>query len=556
MKFQRIGAARCTWLLPLVIACGTQASTTQEGAGSDVSSEPELASSGSECDVPSPGPSPLRRLSNFEYENSVADLTGSTELAKKVSAMLVREPTSLGFRNSASALTIPPLLAEKYVQAAMEIAHEAMDISGWFPCDVEAVDQACTQRFVEDFGKRAYRRPLTREELTRFSDLYNQSIAEEGDYRTAVEWVVATMLSSSNFLFRVELDGDATDVHRPADYEVAQRLSYLLWQTMPDEELFRAAAASELTTDEGLEAQTLRMLGDERAFRVYEFFEQWLNVDELLSVTRDAEVYPEYRPALQERFALESRRFVNHLLANSGTLEDLFSADYTFADTTLAAHYGLSPVEPTAGFDRVPAPGRSGILTQAGLLIHDHAKSSSIVRRGLKVRTDWLCQIVPAPPADVDVSPPVVDGTLTQKQRLEAHRTEASCEGCHKLMDPIGAIFEGFDALGRPRTVDEGGAPIELGGEVVGAGDLDGYYGDVRALGQRLAKSEQVRDCVVRQSFRFFFGREVEAADECALNQIKNGFASRGYRLDDLIMSLTRSDQFKYRNPTVEGAAL
>src|SRR5690606_7675854 len=147
-----------------------------------------------------------------------ADLTGSAELAQKVSSTLVREPTSLGFRNGAGALTIPPLLAEKYVQAGLAVAHEALDLPGWFPCDMNTIDQACTQRFVEEFGKRAYRRPLAREELTRFSELYNQSIAEEQNYRKAIEWVIATMLSSSNFLFRVELDSGANGVHRPTDY--------------------------------------------------------------------------------------------------------------------------------------------------------------------------------------------------------------------------------------------------------------------------------------------------------------------------------------------------
>ncbi len=554
MMASRMRMFAAVWVIPLLAACGTSPTTKDpEPATTDQTGEPSDAAAPStsvgECETPTPGAAPLRRLSNFEYENSVADLTGSPELAKKVSATLVREPTSLGFRNSASALTIPPLLAEKYVQAALDVAHDAIDLPGWFPCALDAADQACIQTFVEDFGKRAYRRPLTREELVRFSELYAKSITEEGDYRKAVEWVVATMLSSSNFLFRVELDGDASAVHQLSPYEMAQRLSYLLWQTMPDDELFRAAEAGELATDEGLEAQTRRMLKDERAFRVYEFFEQWLNVDELLSVTRDPESYPEYRPALQERLGLESRMFVNHLLANGGTLEELFTADYTFADTTLAAHYGLAPVDAAAGFAQVEAPGRSGILTQAGLLIHDHAKSSSMVRRGLKVRTDWLCQTVNAPPADVDVSPPVLDGTLTQRQRLEAHRTEPSCEGCHMLMDPVGAIFDGFDALGRARTMDEAGAAIEVGGDLIGTRDIDGHYDSVGALGKALANSEQVRDCVVQQSFRFFFGRELESADTCSKAQIKQGFARRGYKLEDLIMSLMRSDQFRYRKP-------
>lgn len=538
-----------------VLGCSTGAEEPISGnlptdASDDPSPEPP------NCAAPSPGTAPLRRLSNFEYQNTLADLTGDASLAERAARQLVREPTSLGFRNSASALTIPPLIAEQYLQVALDVAHQAMDLPGWFPCSLDLIDRECTEQFVQSFGQRAYRRPLSQEELVRFSSLYNTAIEKEGSYRKAIEWVVSSMLSSSHFLFRVELEPRTGAVGRPSGYEMAQRLSYLLWQTMPDDALFTAARSGELDTADGVVRQAKRMLEDARAYRVYEFFEQWLDLDELDSVTRDPDVYPEFTPALRERFRSETKAFVFDLLSNGGTLQDLFSAEYTFADATLAAHYGLAANGLGNSFEKVAAPGRSGILTQARLLVHDHPASSSIVRRGLKVRTDLLCQLVPAPPADVDVTPPVIDGMVTQKQRLEEHRAQDSCRGCHALMDPVGTIFEDFDALGRKRTIDEKGGVIETGGELTATRDANGTYASASELGRALANSQDVRSCVVRQAFRFFYGREMGAADKCTAEQVMTGFARRNYRLDDLILHLTLSDQFLYRSSELGAASV
>lgn len=508
----------------------------------------ETQSPPASCAEPAPGPAPLRRLSNFEYRNTLADLTGDQALAALATGQLVREPTSLGFRNSASALTIPSLLAEQYVQIAVDVAHQAMDRPGWFPCSLDTISQQCTQDFVESFGKRVYRRPLVREEIERYSVLYNNAIEREGDYRKAIEWVVATLLSSPHFLFRVELDPQNGQLGRPNGYEMAQRLSYLLWQTMPDAELFRAADAGELESSGAVVEQARRMLADPKAYRVYEFFEQWLDLDELESVTRNTTMYPEYTPELRARFSAETKAFVYDLLANGGTLKDLFAAEYTFADAELARHYGLPSAGLGTTFEKVSAPGRSGVLTQPRLIVHDHPASTSIVRRGLKLRTDLLCQVIPAPPADVDVTPPVIDGTVTQKQRLEEHRSDPSCSGCHALMDPVGTIFEDFDALGRKRSTDEGGAPVDPGGELLGSRDADGFYGSAQELGRALAGSTDARECIVRQAFRFFYGRELDASDQCTARQIMAGFERRNYRLDDLILTLTLSDQFLFRD--------
>jgi hypothetical protein len=248
-------------------------------------------------------------------------------------------------------------------------------------------------------------------------------------------------------------------------------------------------------------------------------------------------------PLLQQ----ETRAFVTHVLARpEGSLSDLFTAPYTFANADLAKHYGLTG---PAGSDfvKVDAPGRAGVLTQGMMLARDKATRTSIVRRGLKVRLDVLCQLVPAPPPDVDLT---LDATstakLTQRERLEEHRVSPSCSGCHNLMDPVGVVFEGFDAVGRPRTVDEQGAAVDTTSTILHTKDADGTVSSPAQFGQMLANSEEVRACYVTKSFRFFYGRDTAPADACSLAQLATSFKGTAYSLSELLVALTRTDAFLY----------
>lgn len=500
------------------------------------------------CAEPSPGLAPMRRLSNMEYRNTLLDLLRAEELVERVTSVLPREPVSLGFRNGADALRVNELLADQYLQAAEELSRAVPDVDGLVPCAVGEFDHECAESFIRDFGRKVYRRRLSEAEVQRYADLYQVAVDQGSDFRTSIEWLAAALFSSSNFLFRVELSYPDSGVARPSGYEMASRLSYLLWQTMPDEELFRAAEAGELDSTEGVEAQVLRMVADEKALRVYEFFEQWLDLDEMEGVSRNPELYPEATPGLFELLGAENRAFVYDILTGNGTFHDLVAGEYTFANRSLATHYDLDAVPEGGTFERVEAPGRAGILTQGTMIVHDRVGRSSIVRRGLKVRTDFLCQLVPAPPDTVDLTLPELDGSLTQRDRLEQHRTEPSCAVCHDLMDPIGQMFEGFDALGRPRTLDEAGAPIETSGQVVATNTLNGEYADLPAFASALAESEEVQQCFVRQAFRFFYGRDATDADQCTMDQLVSSFARREHRVVDLVMGLTRSDQFLYRS--------
>jgi hypothetical protein len=508
------------------------------------------------CTAPSPGRSPLRRLSNAEYRNTIGDLFANVPAVVAIipaaTSGFPSEPESLGFRNSGDYLTVPSLAGQKFLDAAEQIAEAAAGASNFVTCANGTQDAACATAFINSFGKQVYRRPLAADDTARYTALYQKAISSGYDFKTGIEWIVFAMLQSPQFLYRFELGATPMGSYaKPTPYEIASRLSYIYLQSMPDAALIAAADNGELATPAQIEAQARRLLADPKGRRLLDYFEQWLDIDTLPDMVRDGTVYPNVDPTLPALLAGETRAFAADLLTSpAGTFDALFTAPYTFANAALARHYGLSG--PTGStYERVDAPGRAGVLTQGMLLAHDKATRTSVVRRGLKIRTDFLCQIVPAPPPDVDLSS--LDKTATgvsQRERLEQHRTVASCANCHVLMDPIGVVFEGFDAVGRARTEDETGMPVVIASELSGTHDADGPIANPAELGAKLAQSEQVRACYVTNNFRFFYGREVEQADACSLARLLVDFKGANYNLTELLVSLTRTDAFLYRGVT------
>ncbi|WP_242515620.1 DUF1592 domain-containing protein [Sorangium cellulosum] len=554
-------------MLALVAACngriGGTGEPTEPGAGpgsaggtgpgsAQVPEDPEDVLASPFCQAPQPGPAPLRRLSNHEYSNTLKDLfAGVPGVASTVDtavATFPHEPESLGFRNNASFLTVGSLVAQKYLDAAEQIAAVAARAPGLVSCDPAALGELeCARDFIRTFGGRAYRRPLTEAEIQRYEERFTAG-ADGHAFEDGIEWVVFSMLQSPNVLYRVELGKpSAGDVTEPTPYEMASRLSYLVWQSQPDEELTRAAAADELGTPEQIEAQVRRMLADPRADRLFEYFDQWLDTDLLSGMTRDPAVYPDLVPGLPALLQEETRAFVKSLFSSpSGSFDELLTADYSFVNGPLAQHYGVSGVSGDA-FVKVDMPGRAGVLTQGMLLARDKATRTSIVRRGLKVRTDLLCRLVPAPPNDVQLDLEGLGAELSQRERLELHRTEPSCAGCHALMDPIGVVFESFDAVGRSRTVDEDGRPVDTSSDITATLDVNGPLASAAELGQRLAQSEEARACYVLQNFRFFFGRDTTDADRCSMAALSTAFKESGYSLSELVVALAQTDAFRYR---------
>ena len=503
------------------------------------STPPENVLASEMCATPSPGSSPLRRLSNAEYKNTLIDLgLDPTEVSATV-AGLPSETESLGFRNGASALTVNSLLAQKYQSIARQYSRK-------FASDCVEDEATCADQFVTNMGLLLHRRPLSDEEKASYLGIFEKSRSFD-EVPEAYGWVIEAMLQSPFFLYRVELPG--AEVERVTGYEMASRLSYTFWQAPPDEELRNAARDGLLETPEQIQAQALRLLADERAFRLYEFFEQWLDLDELRAIERDPVLVPNVPAQLPELLKAESRAFIQHLLADpNSTFTDLLSAKYTFANQALAEHYGL---EGPAGdtFELVDAPRRSGVLTQGMLAARDTATHTSIVRRGLKMRTDFLCQIVPAPPDNVDLTLSGIGKELTQAEKLAIHREQPSCNKCHTLMDPIGIAFEEFDSVGRFRTTDEYGSPLTTAGEIAGTLDADGPVNNVHEVAASLSQSVEAQQCYMIQNFRFFFGREARREDLCSQAQLSQIFTNSDQSLVEMLVGLAETDAFLYKAP-------
>lgn len=508
------------------------------------------------CDAPTPPVAPMRRLSHVEYRYVIEDLFNSPALARAAAEGLVNDPVSLGFSNSATLLDVKPVLGQQYLEAAEEVAAAsvadlpALGIScGETPSD----PQACATPFIRSFVRKAYRRTLTAVEEQRYLDGFN-ALRTAYDFKTGVEWIVSTALQSPAFLYRPELDDAADPGVRPVrPFELAARLSFFLWHSVPDDALLAAAAEDQLNTPADVEREARRMLADPRAARMLNFFEEWLDVNKLGAYPREATSFSGLPTGLPDLFRNETRAFVKHVvLEGDGRLETLLTADYTFANDTLATHYGLTPAGGGANFVKVALPtGRRGVWMQGGpLTSHDKAHRTSIVNRGLRVRTALLCQNVPAPPDDVPLTLGPIDQTASQRERLAEHRTNANCSGCHSLMDPIGQIFENVDAVGRIRTMDEAGRAVTTDGEITATASTNATVADSNELMTKLSVSDDVRHCFATQMFRYVHGREEQTEDACSRKQAFEKFAASGYDVRELAVGIVTSDDFMFR-PTV-----
>jgi hypothetical protein len=514
---------------------------------------PEQILASPACQAPAPGRAPLRRLSNAEYRNTMTDLLGDSASTQALVATATHsfpsETESLGFRNNADYLGVSTLAAQGYVDAAEQFLEPIAANKNLLSCTPSAgAELDCARTFIGRFGKLAFRRPLTSDEAQQYQAIFQKSLTAY-DFASAVRATAFAFLQSPKFLYRVELGAaPSATTSRPSPDEMANRLSYLFWQSMPDQSLFDAAEGNQLGTAAQLEAQARRMLGDPKAKRLLEYFEEWLGTDALpTTFTRDAKIYPNLDSNLVPLLQQETRAFVTDVLTRpDGNLNELLTAPYTFANAALAKHYGLSG--PTGSdFVKVDAPGRSGVLTQGMLLARDKATRTSIVRRGLKIRLDVLCELVPAPPPNVNLT--LDEGStvgLTQRARLEKHRISPTCAACHDLMDPMGVVFEGFDAVGRTRTSDEQGAAVDTQSTISHTLDANGPVNGPAALGQMLAQSEEVKSCYVTKSFRFFYGRDADPADACSLAQLAKSFKGKAYSLSELLVALTQTDAFQY----------
>ncbi len=511
-------------------------------------------------DLPTdPGPSLPRRLDRTEYDHTIRDLLGED---LRLAADFVPEEEALGFDNNARALQVTPLHAEQFLSAAERVgAFVGEHLDRFLPCDPDVIgDRACLEAFLRAFGRRAWRRPLDEDEVTRLAALYDVAATlDEPVLRASVELIVEALVQSPHFLYRVEMGEPVPgrpDLLRLTGYEVAARLSYLIWRSMPDEALLASAEAGTLRRAAGVTAEARRLLADPRARDgLWGFFAQWLRIEEVLRLERDPHDYPGWDDAWARRLYDQGRRFVEHAAWSLDTdLRALFDAPYTFADATLASDYGWSGVVGDAFVQTDADATLAGVVTlPAVLAVTSKPNRTSPINRGLFVRDRLLCTPLPPPPPSVVVVPPDPDPSLTTRELFAAHTADEACRGCHRLIDPIGFAFEHFDAVGRWRDV-ENGRPIRSDGAVTGTLDLDGQLDGAADLGRALADSEHAHRCVSLQFFRFAFGRGESEADACAIDGMYGAYVAGGYRFAGLVEQVTRSDAFRFRRALDEEA--
>lgn len=502
---------------------------------------------------PNAAETPLRRLTRAQYDHVVRDLIG---VDMGLSEAFVSDEKIATFDANAIA-SVTELGVEQYMDAA-EIAATAavQDLDTLLPCDPMVDDEdACALQFIETFGRRAYRRPLTSEQIDDAFSLFSTS-RETLDFAESIRLVVQGLLQSPYFLYHLEEveAGSEGQLVELSPFEVASRLSFFLWESMPDDELLDVAEAGQLATAEQVRAQAERMIDDERASdTIRHFHAQWLAIEGLEFMSKDAKLYGEFSPALAADMREEVERFADHVIReDDARLETLMTANYTVANAAIAELYGVTG--PASGWGPVdlPASERSGLLTLSGVMTaHSHDNQTSPVLRGVLVRQNFFCQTPAQPPDNVNDNPPGLDPTLPTKERFDQHRTDPTCSGCHELMDPLGYGFEHYDAMGRWRTQD-GNFEVDATGHIVGT-DVDGEYDGPVELTQILTGSEQARQCVATQWFRYALGRIEGDADECAIDGIYADFAESDFDIRELMIAIAVSDSVRHLRVSTDG---
>ena len=489
----------------------------------------------------------LRRLTHSQYNNTVAGLLGDrTRPANRFPA----EDFVHGFTNQAEGQNISPLMAEDYARAAAKLAKDAARsgaLAKLIPCEVKR--PGCGAQFVRTFGARAFRRPLTEREAASFEKL----LGPEFDAQTVVE----AMLQSPAFLFHTGTGA----------YSAASRLSYLLWDTAPDDSLREAAAKGQLATRTQIEQQARRLMRDGRArLALNQFLAEWLRFDRVRGALRERKLFPEFGTELVHSMIEETTRLFSFLVWEDKPFLEFFTADYSFLNAALAQVYGVPEPESEFALTRFPAGGkRAGVLGHASFLtLTSKPSETAPTERGLFVREHFLCQIVPPPPPGVSTTLPVIaeEKPMTNRERLAVHLSNASCASCHRLVDPIGFGFEQFDAIGRYRekqialifpNVDKNtkgvrrdGLKVELAVDtkatILGVPNSD--FSSPAEAGRILAGTPACQRCIVKQFFRYALGRAETEADRPHLDEAYERFAKSGFRFPELMLAIVTSRPF------------
>jgi len=412
-------------------------------------------------------------------------------------------------------------------------------------------DEACATTILTTLMQRAYRRPVTSTDLRGPMAFYREGRAG-CDFEAGIANALSAVLINPEFLFRVESEPatpPADGVYRISDLELASRLSFFLWSSIPDDELLAAAMAGQLGRPEEIEKQTRRMLADPRSFNLAKNFAgQWLRLRNLEAVNPNARLFPDFDDNLRQAFRQESELFFDDVLREDRSVLDFIRADYTFLNERLARHYGIPDVYGSR-FRKValgPESHRGGLLRQGSVLaVTSYATRTSPILRGVWV----LGNVFGAPPPPPLPNVPALDestvsANLPMRERLAAHRTNAVCANCHRTIDPVGFSLESFNAIGQWRDHEADDLPLDVSGALPGAGEIHGVTGLEEGL---LKRPELFVGTLTEKLLTFALGRGVEYYDAPAVRRIVHEAARDDYRFSSLIMGIVKSTPFQMR---------
>ena len=509
---------------------------------------------------PDPGHITAQRLNRQEYDNTIRDLLSVDTNPSRVFPV---DDSGYGFDNIGDVLTVSPVLMEKYMTAAEEIIDTAMARRGRsfdpekhaqiFQCRHSSQQphvRDCAKDTLAHFARLAYRRPVAASEVRDLMKLVTLA-EEEGDgIEMGVRLGLQAILVSPNFLFRIEQDQSALDIQPIRfvnDYELASRLSYFLWSSMPDEELFALAEKKMLHKPKVLEEQVKRMIADEKsAGFVDNFAGQWLQLRNVSLAARDKKYFPDFSSALRKAMRLETEMFFKTLMQEDASILNFLDSDFTYVNEVLAKHYGIEGITGDA-MQRIRLEGdqRGGILTQASVLtMTSRYQRTSPVLRGAWILENILgTEPAPPPPDTPSINSNPAKGNKTFRQKIEAHRDSPACMSCHVRMDPLGFAFENYDATGKWRT-EELGLPVDSTG-VLPTGEA--FEGSAQLKAILLANPDEFVHCFTEKMLTYALGRGVKEYDRPVVTGITERMPENEYRFQHLIQEIVTSVPFQMR---------
>lgn len=515
-----------------------------------------------------PGRVTIRRLNRVEYKNTIRDLAG---IDFRPADDFPTDDVGYGFDNIGDVLTLSPLLLERYLDAADKIVEQAFKEpkfrqrylampkekkdqpmkrgAGGSPANTAGGPPAprmdeIVRGWIESFARQAYRRPVTAEEATRLQKFVELAKQNKQTQDKGLQLAFKAVLCSPHFLFRIEVDR-AKGIYAVSEYELASRLSYFLWSSMPDQTLFDLAGSGGLRKD--LENQTRRMLKDPKARALTENFAgQWLNLRLLREFNPDPTGFPTFNEKLRDAMQTETEMFFETVVKEDRSILDFIDADFTFVNDVLAKHYGIPGIKGSQ-FQRVTLKGeeRGGIITQASILaVTSNPTRTSPVKRGKWILENILGTPPPPPPPDAGELPEdkaELKGSL--RQRMEQHRSKAICASCHQRMDPLGFALENYNAIGAWRTKD-GKFPVDNSGTLPSGQSFKGPKGLRDVL---KSKHTDFRKCLSEKMLTYALGRGLEYYDRCAVDDICQTLVRSQDRFSAMILAIVKSDPFQKR---------